>query len=135
MDADRPGHAWTPQCGRYLGPQTDRVPEHALVCRYAGEHRYGPICGAPATVHLRLTGTCDHWHDTTACAEHAPIARLVGFREEHPTTGSACFMPGSVWQPSGGVQQRRRSRCVIDSTGVPVQRVAVATPASKGACP
>lgn len=85
--------------------------QHTGRCAYA-PHPGLPMCGQPATVHLRVT---DHVHglvELAACDRHAPIARAAApVDAEHPHEW-VCGLPGTVWVMPD-------NRCAIDDTGVP----------------
>lgn len=90
-----------------VGPERT---DYALTCGYTGDAGTDPLCGAPATTHLVKPGA-EVLHGVLACDPHALIAQRVGFGREHPTAGSACCLPGSIWVDGPP------SRCDLDGTG------------------
>lgn len=97
----------------FVGPVLEGMAAYELTCRYAPSAHELTICGRPSIVHLRMPGVYANGCElgTSACDEHAPWARHIGFSDEHPTAGSACAMPGSIWMNGPP------SRCELDDSG------------------
>jgi len=96
-----------------VGPP--RPDQYRPVCGFAIDPQ-SPACDAPAVAHLvvcRDTGIAPRPADLaklSACATHAPIARLAGnLVMEHAHRG-VCDLPGTQWD-------FQRNRCVLDDSG------------------
>lgn len=97
----------------FVGPVLEGMAVYELTCRYTPTADDPTICAQRATTHLRMPGVYAEGYEiaTSACDEHAPWARFVGFIDEHATTGSACAMPGAIWMNGPP------SLCVLDDSG------------------
>lgn len=96
----------------HVGAESPAWAHYSLVCVYSGVTPDGPLCGKPATTHVRWTDGPGDAIASSACDLHAEYARTYGILDEHPTADSACCMPGSIWIDGPP------SRCVIDDSGV-----------------
>lgn len=95
----------------HVGPERQGMAQYMLDCAYTGVAADGPLCGRPATTHVQFRNGRGDAFASVACDEHAGYARTYGIVDEHPTAGSACCMPGSLWFDGPP------SRCVIDDSG------------------
>ncbi len=96
----------------HVGPERQGMAQYTLDCAYTGLTPDGPLCGKPATTHVQFRNGRGDAFASPACDEHAGFARSYGIVAEHPTAGSACCMPGSLWFDGPP------SRCVIDDSGL-----------------
>jgi hypothetical protein len=82
-----------------LGRETDPETGGALVCNAVadGDPETGPICGKPASHHLRWD--TEPYENSFTCLEHFRFALDFGPRDQHSVTGSPCGLPGTAWVP------------------------------------
>lgn len=87
--------------------------KHDLVCSYTGSIApNAPSCGEPATLHVLVEPlTSTEAATVLACHRHAKLLEdAAAIVDQHPTHGSACALPGVIWQPGPP------STCELDTT-------------------
>lgn len=100
-----------PPARSHLGRELTGPSAHDLVCgAVADDDENTPICGQPAITHVLIEENADGFGTAFACETHTREVIADGFTRYHPTRGSACGLPGSVWIPW------MPSRCDLDTT-------------------